>query len=95
MPRLFIRHRPVECVVEKSVNDYVFYLPKHTFNRFGLSAAEGPNNTDVAYVCVVDEGKCYAARRVSIMGNKEQRICCVPIEGLSGQEMILTDMILN
>lgn len=96
MARLFIRHQPVDCVVDASITPNVFYLPRHTFDRYGLSAEEGRNNTDVTYVCVVHEGKCYAARSISIMGNKEQRIYCVPFDDdPSAQQMVLTDMILN
>ena len=96
MARLFIRHQPVEYNVEESVQENRFYVFPRILEDHGLCQAYGPNNTDVTYVCIVNRGKCWAARYFTEMGNKQTRIDCVDFsEDPSGQKMILADMILN
>lgn len=95
MARLFIRHKPVECEVEESVQDEVFYLPKYSLDDYEIYPG-APNNLGAIYVCIVNNGNCYAARNITVMGNKQIRIGCVLFnDDPSGQEMILADMILN
>jgi hypothetical protein len=95
MARLFIRHKPVECKVDPSVDGESFYVHRDVLNEHGLQI-DGPNNMSVAYVCFVSAGNCWAARSFRRMGNKEIRVGCVPFSNdPSGQEMILADMILN
>ena len=95
MPRLFIRHKPVDCVVEDSVNDGMFYVAREILLEHRLSI-HGYNNVDVAYVCIVEHGKCWAARSFELMGNKQIRIRCVSFDDdPSGQQMVLADIILN
>lgn len=95
MARLFIRHKPVKCVVAEGINDEIFYIDERVLITRGLST-RGPNNVDVAYVCFVRDGNCWAARGFRIMANNQLRVQCVPFnDDPSGQEMILADMILN
>ena len=96
MTRLFIRHQPVDCLVEESVQDNRFYIYPQILHEHGLVQGYGPNNTDPAYVCIVSNGECWAARHFTKMGNKQVRIDCVPFnEDPCGQQMVLADMILN
>lgn len=96
MARLFIRHQPVGCEVEESVLGNRFYVYPHILEEHGLYLQYGPINTDVAYVCVVASGKCWAARHFIAMGNKQIRIDCVLLEDQPCvQKMLLADMILN
>jgi hypothetical protein len=95
MARLFIRHKPIAYDVEESVQSNRFYVSREILNEHGIRY-EGPNNTDVAYVCIVHAGNCWAARYFTQMGNKQIRVDCVPFsDDPSGQEMIFADMILN
>jgi hypothetical protein len=95
MARLFIRHKPVDCVVESSVNNNVFYLDRHVLFDHKLQVYS-PNNCDVTYVCIVSDGQCWDARSFNVMGNKQVRVNCIPFnEDPCGQQMILADMILN
>lgn len=94
MARLFIRHKPVVYEVEESVMENRYYVSREILYEHKL-CVDGPNNTDVAYVCFVNNGRCWAACYFTVMGNKQIRIDCVPFnDDPSGQEMILADMIL-
>lgn len=96
MARLFIRHKPIEYDVEESAMESRFYVSREILQEHGISYQFGGNNLDLAYVCFVHNGKCWAARFLQLMGNKQVRIECVPFnDDPSGQEMILADMILN
>ena len=94
MARLFIRHNPVVCEVEDGIQDQVFYIDEGILVDH-LLHVDGPDNTDVTYVCFVRDGKCWAARSFRRMGNKQIRVGCVLFNSALGQEMILADMILN
>lgn len=94
MARLFIRHKPVESDI----------LPGFEENRFIMRAEFLPANgisldnadMDFVYVCIVHNGKCWAARQFIFNDSSVlARIVCVPFnDDPSGQEMLLADMIL-
>lgn len=96
MARLFIKHQPVEFDVDEGVVDEVYYISREILQEHRISYQSRYNNTDVAYVCFVRNGKCWAARNFSVMGNKQVRVECVPFNNdpLS-EQMLLADLILN
>ena len=95
MARLFIKHKPVSGEVEESVVSERFYVSKELLLNNHIDFAS-PRTLDVAYVCAVSKGKCWAARYFTTMGNKQIRITCHDFSNTElGQQMILADMILN
>lgn len=90
MARLFIRHKPTDADVIPNIGNTAeraqFHLAKHHIE--GL---------DLCYVCFVDKGRCWAARKMfQSNGSASVAISCVPFnDDPSGQEMILADMLLN
>lgn len=94
MARLFIRHEPIDCEVESSVLEEVFFVRKEELTSRGLTIVKYGLHT--AYVCFVNNGKCWAARSFKIMGNKQVRVSCVPFnDDPSGRLMLMKDMLLN
>lgn len=94
MPRLFIRHKPIEHAVEDSVVSSRFYVSREILQEHGIEYMQ--HDYDATYVCIVNAGECWAARYFQVMGNKQVRIDCVPFsDNQCGKEMILADMILN
>lgn len=95
MTRLFIRHKPVEGLVTHTLTPGRFVIRTSVLTSAGLDVS--PSSLDVAYVCVVHEGNCWATRSfLRDNGSSLARLICVPFnDDPSGQEMILADMILN
>lgn len=96
MARLFIRHKPVENPVDASaLSAGSFHMALNAITDAGLSYLN--NDMDFVYVCIVDKGKCWAARAFHVHASATRvRVDCVPFdEDPSGQQMILADMILN
>jgi hypothetical protein len=94
MARLFIRHQPIDCEVDPSVEDGVFYVHRSVLYDHGILITRYSHM--YAYICFAHEGKCWAARASKEMGNKQVRLECAPFDDdPSAQEMILADMILN
>ena len=94
MARLFIRHKPVECEVDPSVDEGVFYVHRQILYDHGILIAKFSHM--YVYICFAHAGKCWAARSSGEMGNKQVRFTCIPFDhDPSGQEMILADMILS
>lgn len=96
MPRLFIRHKPVDCTVNVGVSGPHLFLV-----RRDVLAANGIRLDayllDCTYVCVAHDGQIWAAR--SFGAHPESsivRLQCVKMEDQPCvQEMLLTDMILS
>ena len=96
MPRLFIRHKPVDCTVQPGIRaPHVFVMRRSALTDNGLSMDSYIH--DCVYVCIVHEGIVWAAR--SFHGHNDTslvRVLCVPLEDQSCvQQMLLTDMILS
>lgn len=95
MARLFIRHKPVECDVTVGIS----WTDDNDWNmrkEFMLDAKH-IHMLDLCYVCFVHDGHCWAARSKRYFSRGlRTAIVCVPFnDDPSGQQMILTDMILN
>lgn len=96
MPRLFIRHKPVDCTVTVGASSPHMFLVRRDVladHRIRLDAYL----LDCAYICIAHDGHIWAAR--SFGAHPESsivRIQCVKMEDQPCvQEMLLADLILN
>lgn len=95
MARLFIRHKPVDTPITEGYAPGIFTTKAEYLPALGISLVNA--DMDFTYVCVVHNGRCWAARNFHIHTNGAMlRINCVPFDhDPSGREMVLADMILN
>ena len=94
MPRLFIRHEPVDCTVTSGFTSGRFTVRKKELTNRGISLDKF--DYDYVYGCIAHEGKIWAARSFWIHASGLLvQITSVELEDQPCvQEMLLADMIL-
>ena len=95
MPRLFIRHEPVDCTVTEGLRaPHIFIVRRRVLVGHGITL---DNTLDLSYVCFAHNGDVWAARTVyTHPDNSLVRVLCVKMDDQPCvQQMLLTDMILD
>ena len=95
MARLFIKHKPTAIAVVRGLNQETFTIRVNDLVAAGIKVET--NSLDVVYLCVVEDGKCWAGRSFYIhaRGTLVRLLCSNFSNTELGQQMILADMILN
>lgn len=95
MARLFIRHKPSIIATVRALNRGTFTIRVNDLVAAGIEVKT--DSLDVAYLCVVEDGRCWAGRSFFIHASRTlARLTCADFSDTElGQQMILADMILN
>ena len=94
MARLYARSRYVECEVELSVSDNVFFIDPCVLWKHGVDYRNYWHRT--YQLCLVSEGICWAAVSIREMGNKQLRIEYVVCDDETiRQHVLMSDLLID
>lgn len=95
MARLFIKHKPTAIAAVRGLSQGTFSIRVNDLVAAGIEVKT--DSLDVVYLCVVEDGKCWAGRSFYIHASRTLvRLTCSNFSNTElGQQMILADMILN